>query len=140
MSELSGLLKNTLTGGLFVVLPVLLVILILREVFDMLVAIAEPISALVGIKGRTEGIEEIVVAIVLLVLVSFLIGLASRTKLGVTVGRWVERDILDRMPSYRLLRTLSRRFSGDDKRFSVRSRCRAFAYGYARSGIHRRGA
>ena len=114
MRKLVELLKATFVGGLLVVLPVLLVVLIVGEIFDMLVVVTEPIATIVGVRGLTGGANAVLVSVVLLVLVSLLIGLAVRTRSGVAVGRWFEQRLLNQLPSYRLIRTLSRRFAGDE--------------------------
>lgn len=113
MRKLSALLRTTFVGGPLIVLPVLLVFLILGEILDLLVVVAEPIATVLGIKGLTRA-NAILVSISPLDLVSLFIGLAVRTRSGVAVGRWFEQRLLNQMPSYRLLQPLSRRFAGDE--------------------------
>ena len=107
--------KATVAGGFFVVVPVVLVVLILAEIFDLVTVIAEPIADMVPIEGLTAPAERALIATVLIVAVCFLTGLAMRVELGVRLGRWIEGLILKRIPGYQLIRGLSRRVAGDDR-------------------------
>ena len=105
---------STIAGGFFVVVPVMLGILILGETFDMIVAIADPIADLLPIAGLDAGTEKTLVAIVLIVVLCLVTGLVMRTDTGARLGRWFEGLVLERIPGYRPLKSMSRRFAGDD--------------------------
>jgi uncharacterized membrane protein len=103
--------KMSLVGGVFVLLPVLVLCLLFKEVFDLIVAAATPITPLFP-QGAFDTIKlPVLVAEILIGAVSFLIGLALRTGAGRSVGRWLEDRVLDRLPMYNVLKNLTKGFS-----------------------------
>ncbi len=113
MKCFADFVKTTVAGGFFVVLPIILTWLILGETMDVLMALASPIAELLPLEGVDAATEAQVVAVVLLLVLCVLTGLAMRSEIGVTVGRWFERVFLQPLPGYPILKSLSRRFAGD---------------------------
>jgi len=98
-------------GGLFVLLPILLLYLMLSEALDMVVAIATPIADLFP-AGAFDKVEfPIIVGLMLILGVSFLIGLGLRSKTGRGIGQWIERTVLGRVPAYEALKSLTTGFA-----------------------------
>ena len=98
-------------GGLFVLLPVLLLYLLLSEALDMVVALATPIADLFP-GGTFDKIEfPVIVGLILILGVSFLIGLGLRSKTGRGIGQWIERTVLGRVPAYEALKSLTTGFA-----------------------------
>ena len=113
MKSFADFVKTTVAGGFFVVLPIILAWLILGETLDVLMALASPIAELLPMEGIDAETEAQVVAVALLLVLCVLTGLAMRSKIGVAVGRWFERVFLQPLPGYPILKSLTRRFSGD---------------------------
>jgi len=111
MRQLLNFLKTTAMGGLFVLLPVLLLYLLLSEALDMVVAIATPIADLFP-AGTFDKIEfPVIVGLILISGVSFLIGLGLRSETGRGLGQWIERTVLNRLPAYNALKSLTTGFA-----------------------------
>jgi uncharacterized membrane protein len=111
MKDLVEFLKTTALGGLFVVLPVLLLYLLLGEILDLVVWLATPIADLFP-KGTLENLTEpLPIAVILIVGVSFVIGLAMRVEAGRSLGAWTERKVLGRLPGYNALKSLTKAFA-----------------------------
>jgi len=111
MKQLMEFLKTTAMGGLFVLLPVLLLYLMLSEALDMVVAIATPIADLFP-AGTFDKVEfPVIVGLILIIGVSFLIGLGLRSKTGRGIGQWIERTVLGRLPAYEALKSLTSGFA-----------------------------
>jgi uncharacterized membrane protein len=106
MKQLLEFLKTTALGGLFVLLPLLLLYLLLSEALGLIVVLAEPIADLFpkGTFDETKYPAE--VGLILIMGVSFLIGLALRSENGRRLGRWIERMVLNRLPVYKALGSL----------------------------------
>jgi uncharacterized membrane protein len=107
MNRLIEFLKTTALGGLLIVLPLLLLYLLLSEIVDLIIALATPIADLfpAGIfdKVAYPGLW----ALLLVVLISFLFGLALQAALLRRAGGWVERRLLGRLPMYAVVKRLS---------------------------------
>lgn len=114
MKGLLGFIKATLAGGFFVVLPMMLIYLLLNETLEAATALAKPIIDLLP-KGFVEGAQfPNLIAIVLILLVSLLFGLAMRTTLGKRLIEKAEHAVLEKIPGYSAIRSLSTRIFGAD--------------------------
>jgi len=110
MKGLVEFLKTTALGGLFVVLPVLLLYMLLGEMLGLVIGLATPIADLFP-KGTFDNLTApFPVAVVLLLGVSFVIGLALRVEIGRSLGGWLERKVFDKLPVYGALKSLTKAF------------------------------
>ncbi len=119
MKGLIEFLKTTALGGLFVVLPVLLLYMLLGEMLGLVIALATPIADLFP-KGTFDDLTApFPIAVILLLGVSFLIGLALRVEIGRSLGGWLERKVFDKLPVYGALKSLTKAFgeTGEDAAF-----------------------
>lgn len=121
MKQLLEFLKTTAMGGLFVLLPILLLYLLISEALDLIVAVATPIADLFP-KGTFEEVEfPVIVGLILIFGVSFLIGLGLRSEKGRGLGRWIERTVFDRLPGYNALKSLTTGFAEAGKKGAFRA-------------------
>jgi uncharacterized membrane protein len=112
MEKIAEFLKTTALGGFLVLIPVLLLYLVIAEAFDLVIALATPIADLFP-KGTFDQVQApVVIALLLIVGASFVIGLAMRSAGGRRFGGWIEEKALGRLPAYRALQGLSRAFVG----------------------------
>ena len=111
MKQLFEFLKTTALGGVFVLLPILILYLLISEALDLIVALATPIADLFP-KETFEKVEfPVIVGLILILGVSFLIGLGLRSEKGRRLGLWIERTILGRLPAYEALKSLTTGFA-----------------------------
>ena len=101
-------LKTTLLGGLLVLMPAYVAVLLLLRAAQGVVALLGPITSGLSVSHRT------LVALAIVLAASFFTGLAIRTRLGRRVSELVEHRVLDRIPGYGLMRAVSRRLGGQD--------------------------
>jgi len=116
MKGLAEFLKTTVIGGLLVVVPVYFTMLLLAKALGGVLALLGPIVALLPDRVHRFGT---VLAVALVVLVCFVLGLAARTRIGRRVIEIFERRVLERLPGFAMLRSVVRRVSGtsDDAQF-----------------------
>jgi uncharacterized membrane protein len=109
-------LKTTLIGGVLIVVPTYFTVLLLVKALGAMAALLAPIVALLPQEIHRFGQ---ILAIVLVVLVCFMLGLIARTGIGRRALEAFERRVLERMPGFALLRSVVRRVSGnsDDAQF-----------------------
>jgi len=104
-------LKTTVLGGLFILLPIMLLWMGLLEIGGLLATMAAPIADILADFFPQDYFENLtapgVVAFILIVGASFVLGLAARSKWLRTVGRSIERSILYKVPMYRMLKIIS---------------------------------
>jgi len=101
-------LKSTLLGGLFVLLPLMLLWIGLKEIGGLLVEMATPIADLFPPGVFDKLTAPAVIALLLIVATSFVLGLATKAAWLRSIGRNIEKSVLDRVPMYRMLKIISR--------------------------------
>ena len=108
MKALAEFTKTTLIGGILIVLPIYVSLLLLAKAVQGLLAAVKPITA--GIPASVEFRE--ILAILALAAVCFIAGLIMRTGPGLRAKNAVEVTLLEKLPGYTLLRGLAGRVTG----------------------------
>lgn len=113
MKRFFELFSATALGGVAILLPILLLYVLLDEVLGLIVALATPIADLIFPKSVSEAINApVILAALLLLGASILLGLAARTRAGRRSGRVLERNTLQRLPVYAALKGIAEGFFG----------------------------
>jgi uncharacterized membrane protein len=99
---------NTVVGGLFVLLPVYLAILVLLKGLRALIALVQPIAAFVPDWMPAKNLLSVLAVLIVCVVV----GAAVRTRVGRTVRERMEMSLFGRLPGYGLFRSLTQRLAG----------------------------
>jgi uncharacterized membrane protein len=102
-------LTSTVVGGVFVVVPVYLAILLLLKGMQSVAGLVRPVAALLPDWVPAESFFSLLVLLV----VCFLVGIAVRTRVGRSVRERLEVAFFERLPGYGLLRSLTQRLAGD---------------------------
>lgn len=110
MKTLTNFFKVTLIGGLLIVLPVWVSLLLLVKAIKSAQAALLPIAKLLP----QWVVHEKVTALVLLLLICFVVGLLIRTRLGQRLGEWIADHILGRIPGFSLMRGMTRQLAGEE--------------------------
>jgi uncharacterized membrane protein len=106
--------KATVVGGLLFLLPAALVVLILGHAMRLAMHVARPVSHFLGLdrQGSLGGIgAATVLAILVLVIVSFAAGIFARTQRGRKLTRWVENSLLGGLPQYQMFKSMAEGFA-----------------------------
>ena len=116
MKGLAELTKTTLIGGLLVVLPIYLSILLVARSLSAIVALLSPVTAAIpaGVQFRQ------VIAVLIVLAVCFVAGIVVRTGPGLRAKNTFERSVLEKIPGYALVRGLTERVSGDEREGAFR--------------------
>ena len=101
-------LTNTVVGGLLVVLPVYLTVLLLLKGMQAVVGLVRPVAALLPAWVPAEDI----LALLIVLIVCAGIGLAVRTRAGRAVRERIEKAFFSRLPGYALFRSLTQQLAG----------------------------
>ena len=112
MKNIFEFIKTSLIGGLFVLLPLILLYLLLDEMLQLVVMLATPIADLFP-EGTFERINApVLIGLILIVGASFIFGLALRFMTLRRLGLWIEEKVLGRLPLYSAVKSLSRGLIG----------------------------
>ena len=100
-------LKTTLLGGLFVLLPLMLLWIGMKEIGALLVDMATPIADMFPPGVFDNLTAPGVVALFIIVGTSFVLGLAARSSWLSNIGHKIENSVLNKVPMYRMLKVIS---------------------------------
>jgi len=109
MKTVVDFMKSTLVGGLLVLLPVALTVVLLAKAVAMVLGLLAPIAQ--HLPSNVHFTK--VVALALVLGACFVVGLFVRTAAGRNAKGLLERTVLERLPAYTLLRSLGSSFSDD---------------------------
>jgi len=108
MKRFRDFVITSLVGGLLVVAPLYLAVLLVLKAMKSLVGLVKPFAALLPDWLPAEDL----LALILVLVVCFLVGAALRTRAGRAARERVERSFFERIPGYALLRSLTQQLVG----------------------------
>ena len=115
MKNLFSFLKLAAQGGLLVLLPILLFILLLTEIVQMVVGLATPIADLFPAGTFDDPKYPVALAVTLLFGASLIIGIVMKSNAATRLGNWIQEKTLDKLPIYRFVKTLVAGLVGAEK-------------------------
>jgi uncharacterized membrane protein len=107
MNAFRSFLKSTVIGGLTFLIPLVLLVLVLRQAMQLARMAAVPVAELLPFSKLGGIAVATLLEVALLILVAFLAGLAARTTAGRRMIRWFEDSILGSLPQYRMVKTMA---------------------------------
>jgi len=116
MIKAGNFIKTTLMGGLLVVLPIVITFFFLRWIFNLVTGMIAPLTKLIVAQTDTRQLVGDAIAIVIIILVFFLVGLSVKTRLGRYVFCRLEKHILKIAPGYSLFKETLKQLLGRDQR------------------------
>ncbi len=100
---------NAVVGGLLVLLPIYLAVLVLLKGMQSVVGVLRPIAALLPDWLPGENFWSLVIVLI----ICFAVGAAVRTRVGRLVRERMEMSFFGRLPGYGLFRSLTQRLAGE---------------------------
>jgi uncharacterized membrane protein len=105
---LRDVVGNTVIGGLLVLVPVYIAVLLLGKAMQTGASVVKPLADLLPAWLPAEH----VLSLLLVLLVCFVVGLLVRTSRGSAVRDQLDRSVFGKLPGYETLRSLSRQVAG----------------------------
>ena len=102
---------KAMLGGLLVVIPIYLAILLLLKGMKSVAGLVRPFALLLPDWIPAEK----ALSLLLVLMICFLIGVAVRTRAGRAVRERIERGFFERIPGYALFRSLTQQVAGDNR-------------------------
>lgn len=117
--RLRNFVITTFLGGVIVILPITLFVLLIRFLFDFVVGILEPLARLMfPSQDVTDAQNRILIGLLSLAIVftfCFLVGLVVKTQAGKALWSWIETGLLEKLPIYGTIRETVQQFTGKSK-------------------------
>ena len=99
-------IKSAIVNGLVILIPLVLVLLAIKELIELMINVATPIANLFP-ENTFDYIHETEILAALLILgTTFIFGVLSKIRAGRALGRGVEKYSLNKIPMYRMLKSL----------------------------------
>ena len=109
MKHARELVTSTVIGGVFIVVPLYLAVLLLLKGMKSAATLVRPVALLLPDWLPAEQFFSLVVVLV----ACFFVGAAVRTQAGQIAREKIERAFFERLPGYALLRSLTQRLAED---------------------------
>jgi uncharacterized membrane protein len=108
MKHVREFVVSSLVGGLMILVPIYLSVLLLLKAMKAVARLVEPIAKLLPawFPGET------LLSLLLVLVICFLIGAAVRTRRGRAAREQVEKSLFERVPGYALFRSLTQQLAG----------------------------
>jgi uncharacterized membrane protein len=103
--------KNTLVGGLLIVVPLYLAVLLLLKAMQSVMGLVRPFAQLLPAWIPADHL----LSLLLVLSLCFLIGLAVRAPMGRALRERLEQSLFERIPGYALFRSLTQRLAGESR-------------------------
>ena len=107
MKSFTSFIKTTLIGGLFFIIPIVLLVYLIGKVIGIFRKMVAPIADKIDFSLLGGEMTSRIIATIVLLLVCFIGGLFAKTKIANQLKEWVEDNILSNIPGYTLLKGMS---------------------------------
>jgi uncharacterized membrane protein len=112
MKAIIGFIKATMVGGILFLVPLLAVVLLLREAVAFAARILRPIARLLPAEHFAGIAAAELLAVVAIIVLCFMVGLFAELRLGRMLGGALERAVLRRIPGFTFLKSMMRGAAG----------------------------
>jgi uncharacterized membrane protein len=107
--------RTAIFNGLLIILPLLFLVIILKEFIELIIGLATPIADLLPMEFIDTVPETEVLAALLIFFAALIVGILSLIPFGASIGRFFERHALNKLPVYQPLKTLLHALLGSEK-------------------------
>ena len=115
--RLKNFLKTTLLGGLAAILPMALIFIFFRWIFNIIKRYLEPIVNLIEVDTDIQLAILYIIVLAAILGVFFFIGLVIRTRIGRFFNEVMEEKYLLKIPGYKIARDTVMQFFGKNRSF-----------------------
>lgn len=120
MKLIPRFVKATVVGGLLFMVPLILMLLVLKHGLEMVRKVVDPLAVHFPVhKIAGVGVTTILAAILILV-VSFVLGVAAQTSAGRRIREWLEWTVLGKVPGYAILKGMLHGSTGLEQEADVK--------------------
>ncbi len=109
-----GFFKTSLLGAVLVVVPVGIIGFSLWQIVRVVRALLLPVLDWLNFASEVTELGMVLGALVVVVLMCYVTGVAVRTRWGRRMRVWFEGAILEKIPGYGMIRTLVHQYLGDE--------------------------
>ena len=109
------MIKTALIGGITVILPVALLVIIFKWLLKIVTNIIQPFTNIITATAHTQELIADIIVIIILLLTCFIVGLVVKTKIGKFIHHSLEDNTLKFAPGYNMIKETIMQFLGKSK-------------------------
>ncbi len=112
MEKIKRFFGTVLLGGVTVILPGILTVMVFSWLFEQVNNLIAPFTQ--ALIQHWQGVEQLAAIFVVAVIITicFFVGLAERTRLGHYLFDWIESTLMERIPGYKIIKETVGHFLG----------------------------
>ncbi|MFO7666938.1 MAG: DUF502 domain-containing protein [Desulfobacterales bacterium] len=126
MEKFKSFLKTSIIGGVVVILPMFIFIMVFKWLFGWVTDIIQPLTNLIVTKSHMSEIIADAIVIAVILISCFIIGIIVKTKIGKFIHENLERRILKTAPGYSTIKEIVMQLIGKKFPFSSVALVRIF--------------
>lgn len=113
MDKLKSFLKTSLIGGLVILLPVAILIVVFQWLFNVVIGLIQPLTNALMATSNLRGFLANIIALLISLILCFLVGVIVKTGLGRWLHTLVDTKLLSIAPGYNMIKeTVVQLFGG----------------------------
>jgi len=127
MSRIKKFIKTSLIGGIAVILPITILFLIFKWIFNFIIQIIEPLTDMVVARSHLKVLAADVIVLGIILSTCFLVGAVVKTKFGRFIHEHIDLRLSQLIPGYSTIKlTVTQFFDRKAAPFSSVALVRAF--------------
>ncbi|MGB5848919.1 MAG: DUF502 domain-containing protein [Ignavibacteriaceae bacterium] len=115
MNKIKSFIKTTLLGGALVVLPIVILILVFKWLYEFMADKIEPLTYIISETAMLQEFYSSLLAVIIILLIFFLVGISVKTRLGKYSFNYLEKQFFIRLPLYKLIKETTFQLVGSEK-------------------------
>lgn len=121
MKKLQSFIALTFLGGITVVLPIAILMILFQWLFALVTDVIQPLTNILTSRADMRELMADGIVLLLLISVCFGIGLLIKTGVGAWVHRWLDKGLAKFAPGYSTIRDVVVQFVGGSEETSILS-------------------
>ena len=98
-------IRTTVLGGIVFLIPVIVFLVVIRKALEFTNKLAIPLAEMLPVDSAGDLAITHLLAIVILILICFLAGIAAKTTYARKLVKYLEANFLEKIPAYALVKT-----------------------------------
>lgn len=115
MYKIKSFIKTTLLGGMLVVLPVVILVSVFNWLYEFISEKVKPLTYLLSETVQRQEFLASVLAIIIILITFFIVGLIVKTRLGKFSLEYLEIKFLFKLPLYKIIKETTLQLLGSNK-------------------------
>ena len=116
MNKIKSFVKTTLLGGVLVVLPIVILILVFNWLYEFITDKIKPLTYILLETAKLQEFFASALALVIIILSFFIVGLIVKTRLGRYSFEQLETRFLRKLPLYNIIKETILQIVGTEKK------------------------